>query len=205
MTYNLAQQVHQDIEKENAKKIYEAELCDTVLNNLELPDTIKIQEYRENSPKIYVHNYTCDVSLKCEAETIQDAFEAMESMDAETLYLCRDGWLSIRPESKLHHKNDRESMTTESISEFYYQVDGLLGHKEEKCFIFYVIVKGYTVELNIEIIKDHITRRSYDYREFKGGHSVEDTTIIMDDRYFCYKQRMGRGTNEHPHRFYLWS
>lgn len=195
--FNFEQQIWDELGERTQRLIQEARILDAVMNGFTLPKELEYVRCLNTS-------YTADVLVSCTAKTLDDAFKSMESFKPLPLYLCKDSCMSIRPETKSHHKRDSDSMVRTLIHPYKYEVDGLLGHRETKTLEYFILVNGFTVKIKVEVLHDPSTQRRFTIDEYQGGRSVRDTSIHYTDVRFNKSAIMGRGTTEHPNRVYIW-
>jgi hypothetical protein len=151
----------------------------------------------------YMHVHRADCFVNVEAETLPDAMVMCERMGPLQAVRLKGTFLSFRADRTVTDK-DREGVKEETLIPYYYVIDGLRQHQEEKTLTWFVDARGLTVEVRCKVKQDPDTYRDYRITFDKNGNARKERNDLVNKSGYFHKYDRFWSPDDQPSRFVLW-
>lgn len=187
---------------EKLKATHEKQLADAIRAET-MKDAVKtaLNLTDENFSVGFVHVHKADCFVNVEADTLPDALVMCERMNPLQAVRLKGTFLSFRADRSVSEKEREEN--DEIMIPYFYVIDGLRQHGEEKTLTWFVDAAGYTVEVRCKVKSDPLTQRKYQITFDKHGNAhKEQNDLINKSGEFLRVDRFW-SSDDQPSRFVL--
>jgi hypothetical protein len=175
-----------DIEALKAKHAAEVEAA-VRENDMEL----RVKAVFADATKVSRHAYRSDCFVEIAADTLPDALLRCERSNPISGARVKGSCLSFIPERKVTEKEYAECDVR--LVPYFYTIDGLRQHAEDKTLTWFIDIDGLTVEVRCKVKNDPLTRRDYHITFDKHGNGSRARNDLIN------------GSGEFPNRDRFWS